>query len=121
VEARPALSRRRDAGHRKLSGEDELIMNLRIRGPEAIVTAALRAQVETQVGLALGRFADRVGPITVRFSSRNARIRCQIEVALRPRVVHVEEDDDSPSRAANHAIARVDGPVGRAIERALES
>jgi ribosome-associated translation inhibitor RaiA len=96
-------------------------MNLRIRGPEGIVTAALRAQVETQVGLALGRFADRVGPITVRFSNKNARIRCQIEVALRPRVVHVEEDDDNPARAAEHAIGRVDGPVARAVERAHES
>jgi ribosome-associated translation inhibitor RaiA len=96
-------------------------MNLRILGPETIVTAALRAQVETQVGLALGRFADRVGPITVRFSNRNARIRCHIEVALRPRVVHVEEDDASPALAAQYAISRVDGPVGRAVERAQES
>jgi ribosomal subunit interface protein len=96
-------------------------MNLRIRGPGAIVTAALRTQVETQLGLALGRFADRLGPVTVRFSVRNARTRCEIEVALRPRVVHVEDDDDSPSRAAQHAIARVDGSVARAVDRVQES
>jgi ribosome-associated translation inhibitor RaiA len=96
-------------------------MNLRIKGPEAIVTAALRTQIETQVGLALGRFADRLGPVTVRLSERNARIRCQIEVALRPRVVQVEDDDDNPFQAAAHAIARVDGPVTRAVGRAHES
>jgi ribosome-associated translation inhibitor RaiA len=96
-------------------------MYLRIRGPDGIVTAALRSQIETQVGLALGRFADSLGPVTVRLSTRNARIHCEIEVALSPRVVRVEDDDDSPARAAEHAIARVDGPVARAVERAHES
>jgi ribosome-associated translation inhibitor RaiA len=93
-------------------------MILRIRGPEGIVTAALRAQVERQLGLALGRFADRIGGVTVRFSAGKAGIHCEIAVGLRPRVVQVEDDDGDPSRAAEHAIGRVNGPVARAIERA---
>jgi ribosomal subunit interface protein len=92
-------------------------MKLRIRGPDEIVTEALRAHIERRLGLALGRFADRIGTVAVRFSESEGEVACEIDVALRPRVVRVEDEDVDPLRAVDHAIARVDGPVGRAIER----
>lgn len=84
------------------------------------MTETLRAHVERRLGLALGRFADRIGPVTVRFSRRDGQIHCEVDVELRPRVVRVGDEDLDPARAAEYAIWRVDGPLGRAIERQHE-
>jgi ribosome-associated translation inhibitor RaiA len=98
-----------------------MAMKLRIRAPEGMMTGALRAHVERRLGLALGRFADRIGTVAVRFSMKDGHTSCQIDVALCPRVVRVEDEATDPSQAAEHAIGRVGGPVERAIQRQHQS
>jgi ribosome-associated translation inhibitor RaiA len=91
-------------------------MKFQVRGPEPLLSPALRDHVERRLGLALGRFADRIGVVNVRLSQRGDRVHCQVEVTLRPRMVSVEDEDTDPARAAEFAIGRVDGRVALAIE-----
>jgi ribosome-associated translation inhibitor RaiA len=95
-------------------------MRLHISGPPALVTEALSAQIKQRLGLALGRFAPRLGPVKVRVSRREGQVHCEIDVGLRARTVHIEETDLDVSRAVEYAIGRVDGPVARAIDRDLD-
>ena len=64
-------------------------MQIRIREHDVEVTEALRVHVERRLGIALGRFGDKIGRVVVRLSS--ARVdagglvkRCQIDVACAP-------------------------------------
>jgi ribosome-associated translation inhibitor RaiA len=84
------------------------------------LTAALRAHLAMQLGLALGRFGERIGPVSVRLSASGKESRCEIEVGLRPRKLLVEDQDLDPFLAVNQAVGRVGGKVARAIERDLE-
>jgi len=93
-------------------------MRIRIDWPGTAVTAPLRAHVEQQVGLALGRFGDGIGAVTVRFSTQGKKSQCQIHVALRIREVRVEHVHLDPLRAIDHAAARLSERVALALERA---
>jgi len=76
-------------------------MKIQIPKCEVDVTDVLRSHVERRLGLALARFADRIGSVTVRFShadgdATGGNKRCQIEVGLRPlrrRRLDVEDAD----------------------------
>ena len=86
------------------------------------ITDVVRTHVQDRLGLALGRFADRIGRVIVRFSQADghatgADTRCQIEVALRPRSVDVEDTDADLFAAVNHAVDRASRSVARALER----
>jgi hypothetical protein len=73
----------------KLSERRRPRMKIQIRKRRVEVSDALRAYVERRLGFALGRFGDRLGPITVRFSDVNGHRggvdkRCQIHVDFMP-------------------------------------
>jgi len=95
-------------------------VKVRVSGPPALLTEELSARIKQRLGLALGRFGPRLAAVGVRLSQREGEVHCEIDVSLRPRVVHVEEASGDPGRAADHAIGRVEGPVARAVERLLE-
>ena len=86
------------------------------------ITDDLRNHVHDRLGLALGRFADRIGRVIVRFSHADGHVsgadtRCQIEVSLRPWSVDVEDTDADQFAAVNHAADRASRSVARTLER----
>jgi ribosomal subunit interface protein len=96
-------------------------MRIEIRGRNLELTDVLRAHVERRLGLALGRFAARIGRVTVRLTGdRGADKHCAIEVALRPTSVKVEDTDADPFAAVDHAARRVSRTIARALERERE-
>ena len=100
-------------------------MKIHIRKRNVEVTKILRAHVESRLGLALGRFGERIGRVIVRFSDTDGNRsaldkRCQIDVGLRPRSVRVEDMDIDLFVAVDHATDRVSRSVARALEREHE-
>jgi ribosome-associated translation inhibitor RaiA len=93
-------------------------MKIKIRFPGTTVTARLRAHVERQVGLALGKFGDGIGEVTVHLSEEGRKSHCRIDVALRIRELRVEQVDVDPPRAVDRAAARVSERVTLAVEQA---
>ena len=99
-------------------------MKIHVRGRNIEVNQVLRAHVERQLGLALGRFGERIGPVRVEFSAAapapndgGVDTRCQIHVSLRPRSVRVENRDANLFAAVDHAVGRLSRSVARALER----
>jgi len=100
-------------------------MKIKIRERGVEVTEILRAHVERRLGLALGRFAERIAGVIVRFSQASdqpggATNRCQINVGLRPLSVRAGDTDADLFAAVNHATDRVSRSVARALELELE-
>ncbi len=96
-------------------------MRVDIRQRDVPVTEVLRAHVERRLGLALGRFGDRIGRVTVRLSDASDRagdqvMRCQIDVSLRPRNVRAGDTDADLFAAVDHASDRVARSVARILE-----
>jgi putative sigma-54 modulation protein len=102
-------------------------MKIQIRKRRVEVSDALRAYVERRLGFALGRFGDRLGPITVRFSDVNGHRggvdkRCQIDVDLRPLgSVQAVVTDTGPFAALDRAAGLISRSVARAIKRSREA
>ena len=97
-------------------------MKIQIPKCDVDVTAVLRDHVERRVGLALARFADRIGRVIVRLSyadgdASGGHTRCRIEVGLRPRRLDVEDTDVDRFAAVNHATDRAVRSVARALEQ----
>jgi ribosomal subunit interface protein len=97
-------------------------MKIQIRERNVVVTEILRAHVESRLGLALGRFGERIGRVIVRFSHSDGQRsgldkRCQIDVGLRPRSVRVEDMDIDLFVAVDHATDRASRSIARALER----
>jgi len=97
------------------------MIRIQIRRRDVEVTDLLRSHVENRVGFSLGRFADRIGNVIVRFSLLEDDVvgvhkRCQIEVSLRPQRVEVEDIDADLFAAVNHATDRATRSVARALE-----
>jgi len=97
-------------------------MKIQIPQCDVDVTAGLRDHVERRLGLALARFADQIGRVTVRFShadgdASGVHTRCRIEVGLRPRRLDVEDTDLDLFAAVNHATDRASRSVARALEQ----
>ena len=96
-------------------------MKIQIRNGGFEVTEALRTHVESRIGIALGRFGDRIARVTVKFSganerSGNAGARCQIDVGLRPQSVRAGDTDADLFTAVDHATDRVSRAVARVVE-----
>lgn len=92
-------------------------MKLRFHERGAKVPKGLREHVEGRLGLALGKFGERIGPVIVRFSAISGEQRCRIEVGLTARMIQVEGLHGDPFEAVDHAIARVASSIARALER----
>lgn len=97
------------------------MIKIRIPQSDVDISDILRIHVERRLGLALGRFADRIGRVIVRFSyadgeANGTHKRCQIEVDLRPRRVDVEDTDADLFAAVNHATERATRSVARAVD-----
>jgi ribosome-associated translation inhibitor RaiA len=97
-------------------------VKIQIRAPRLKLTKAQRTHAEMQLGLALGRFGDRIGAVVGHFWQETDHggdpgKRCRIEVALHPRKVCVEEADVDLMIAIDRAAARVSRSVARALER----
>jgi len=96
-------------------------MQIRIREHDVVVTEALRVHVERRLGIALGRFGDRIGRVMVRLSSAGidaggAVNRCQIDVGLRPVNVRAGDTDTDLFAAVDHASDRVSRSVARLLQ-----
>jgi putative sigma-54 modulation protein len=111
----------------KLSERQRPKMKIQFRKRRIEVSDTLRAYVEHRLGFALGRFEDRLGPITVRFSDVNGHRRgvdkrCQIDVNLRPLgSVQAVVTDTGPFTAVDRAAALISRSVAKAIKRARET
>ena len=98
------------------------MIKIHIRNHDVDISDVLRIHVERRLGLALARFADRIGRVKVRFSHADGDVnaghkRCQIEVGLRPQLVDAEDTDADLFAAVNNATARATRSVARALER----
>ena len=97
-------------------------MKIQIREREVGLTEVQRTHAERQLGLALGRFGERIGRVVLRFSDMirergRPHKRCQIDVGLQPRSVRVEETDADLLVALDRAAGRASRSVARALER----
>lgn len=98
-------------------------MRIHIRSSGIEVTSVLRAHVEHRLGLALGRFAERIRRVTVRFSNTEepqsgSAARCHIDVGLRPSgSVWAEDTSDNLTAGVDHATDRIARAVALALER----
>ena len=100
-------------------------MKVEIRQHDVEVSELLRAHVVRRLGLALGRFGDRIGRVMVRLSGANGRsgeraTRCQIDVSLRPRSVRAGDIDADLFAAVDNASDRVSRSVARILELEAE-
>jgi ribosome-associated translation inhibitor RaiA len=97
-------------------------VKIHIRAQRLKLTHAQRLHAEQQLGLALGRFGDRIGRVVGRLwedTDHGASLgkRCRIEVTIHPRKVCVEEADIDLLIAINRAAHRVSRSVAHALER----
>lgn len=96
-------------------------VKIHVRENGVEVTHALRAHVTRRLALTLGRFADAIDRVVVRFSTaaskRLGERRCQVEVKLRPERLVVEDSADELRAAAEHAMDKVARLVTRALQR----
>jgi ribosomal subunit interface protein len=95
-------------------------VRVNIREQDVPLTKAFRARVEQRLGLALGRFAGRLGSVTVHLSSDGADKRCDIDVALHPHRLRASDINADLFAAIDHASGRLSSAVARALERAAE-
>jgi ribosomal subunit interface protein len=92
-------------------------VKVQIRERDVILTEAMRAHVEDRLGLALGRFAGRIGAVTVQFSEKNGGKHCHIDVALQPRKILAQDTCTDLLAAFDYASDRVASSVARALDR----
>ena len=99
-----------------------MMIKVQIRKTNVEISEVLRIHVERRLGLALARFADRIGRVVVRFSHADGEPRgshkcCEIQVGLQPVRVRAEDIDQDLFAAVNHATERASRSVARALER----
>jgi len=90
-------------------------MKIQITHPNITTTPRLKEYIEQRLGLALGRYADRIGVVQVKFADAklgpNVDItRCRIDVGLRKTVVVEAADRDlfaAVDRAVEIAVRRL--------------
>jgi ribosome-associated translation inhibitor RaiA len=101
-------------------------MHLRVRGVNLEVRRELRTSIERRLWFALGRFAPRIGRVTVSLAKqsspdRTSEKRCRIIVCLIPAGrVQLEETDIDLGPVVERATHRVGQLVRREIERQRE-
>jgi hypothetical protein len=97
-------------------------MKIHIRQRDGALTIEARTAVERRLAIALGRFGERIGAVTVNLWGkggplRSADKRCQIDVSINPaRKVTVEHRDPDLLVAAAEAAHRVRRAVARVLE-----
>jgi ribosome-associated translation inhibitor RaiA len=96
-------------------------MRVQIWKGEVKVTKVLRAHVERALGLALGRFSDRIDKVMVKFAHEGGETCCRVVVALRPRRIEVEGVEVDRFAAVAHAAERASKSVDRALDRELRN
>jgi ribosomal subunit interface protein len=90
-------------------------MQIKISNHVINLTPRLRERVEQRLGLALGRYADRIGSVAVKFvvskrKGKAAETVCQVDVVLCKKVSVQTADADlfaSVDRAVENATRRV--------------
>jgi ribosomal subunit interface protein len=87
-------------------------MQIKITNHVVKLTPRLKERIEQRVGLALGRYADRIATVAVKFVEVKPRgqKRCRIDITLAKRVTVETEDADvfaSVDRAVENATRRV--------------
>lgn len=98
-------------------------MLVEMRGVNYELTDELKDHIERRLRFALGRFADRMGRLTIRISDVNGPRggidkHCRIAMALIPRgVVRVECTGDDPFALVADATKRARRSVRRVLER----
>jgi len=93
-------------------------MKLQIRdGTGARVSKIVRDHVQGRLGLALGRFGERIERVLVRFSRVGGERHCSIEVGLRAATIRTEGLHDDALAAVDHAISRAVSSITRTLER----
>lgn len=97
---------------------------LAVRAKDVTVDAALREYVTKRAGFKLGKFANAIERITVRFEDLNGpkkgapADRCAIKVVIsRHESVLVEVVEHEPRAAFDNAIDSVERAVRRALEK----
>lgn len=96
-------------------------MKIEIVNRHVKITRKLKQHIEQRVGLALGRFADRISAVSVKFEagsvngSANEK-RCLVEIAMRKKV-SVEAAHSDVFAAVDHALDNATRSVARALER----
>ena len=102
-------------------GADDNPMRIRLRTGKMVLTVAQRSKLKLQLGLALGRFGDRIDRVVGHVWDEGSRgapdRRCLIEVDLRARRISIEEGDGDLLVALRRAAARASRSVARALER----
>jgi putative sigma-54 modulation protein len=99
-------------------------MEMEIRGLNVQVTESLRTHSERRLGFTLGRFAERVRVVMVRFEDINGHRggedqRCRLDVVLSHAApVHVEGTARDPWVALDMAAQRAGQAVARELARA---
>ena len=88
------------------------MIKVQIQKRDVPITAILRKHLEQRLGFVLGRFAERIGRVTVRVSTAHGPLngghkRCEIAVGLRPRTVRAEDVDADPFAAVDNASDRL--------------
>jgi ribosome-associated translation inhibitor RaiA len=91
-------------------------MRVQIREGKVKVTEVLRAHVERTLGLALGRFADRIDKVLVQFEDNDGETCCRVAVGLKSRRIQVEGVEDDRFAAVVHAAERASKSVDRALD-----
>jgi ribosomal subunit interface protein len=97
-------------------------MKIQIRARDLEMTEALRSHVERRLGLALGRFGERIERVAVHLSNAeqspdgSKENRCRIVVGL-PRRVKVQETDADVLAAVDRATDRAARKVARVLDR----
>ncbi len=98
---------------------------VRVRGTD--LTEAIRSYVERRLRFSLGRFASRLGRVTVRISDVNGPrggidkvCRISAKLADTGQVVVQETADTNLYAAIDHATERIGQSCGRAVQRLRE-
>jgi ribosomal subunit interface protein len=92
-------------------------MRIQFRDRQAPISKELRAHVEGGLALALGKFGERIERVSVRFSQLAGEKCCQLELAIRARLIKAEGSHDDAYAASDHAISRASSSVARVLER----
>lgn len=90
-------------------------MNIKITNHVIDLTPRLRERIEQRVGIAMGRYADRINTVAVRFVSvtlpdKSSENRCHIDVTMCKSVMVEIGDEDvfaSVDRAIDNATRRI--------------
>jgi ribosomal subunit interface protein len=96
-------------------------LKIQVHDLGVLVDKKLRTHLERRVAFALGGLGDRVKQVRVRLSASSAREspfkRCEIEVTLLPRDLHVTDTGADLFLAVENATGRLKRSLARALER----